>query len=225
MKDIRYEPVVDIGKDDALLVVDIQNDFMPAGALPVAQGDMIVRGINAVMKLFNRCGASVVLTQDWHPQGHHSFASAHEGKAPYDPYDAPGLGPVLWPDHCVQGTHGADFHPELDTDMAHAAIRKGYHLLIDSYSGFFENDMKTQTGLEGYLRTRGVRRVFVCGLALDYCVYYTASDAMKTGFEVYIVMDLTRAAGSPGDSISTAIETLASAGVRFVNSPEVRHGG
>ncbi|HOO46750.1 MAG TPA: bifunctional nicotinamidase/pyrazinamidase [Deltaproteobacteria bacterium] len=224
LKDIRYEQSSVIGVSDALLVVDVQNDFMPSGALPVEQGDTIVTGINALMKLFSDFSASVVLTQDWHPAGHHSFASAHKGKAPYDPYDAPGLGPVLWPDHCVQSTPGADFHPELDTGMAHAAIRKGYHPFIDSYSGFFENDRTTPTGLEGYLHDRGVQRVFVCGLALDYCVFYTALDAIKTGFEVYVVADLTRAVGSPPDGVSTALETLISAGARFVHSPAIRHG-
>lgn len=224
LKDIRYEQAAVIGVSDALLVVDVQNDFMPSGALPVEQGDTIVPGINALMKLFSDFSASVVLTQDWHPAGHHSFASAHKGKAPYDPYDAPGLGPVLWPDHCVQSTPGADFHPELDTGMAHAAIRKGYHPFIDSYSGFFENDRTTPTGLEGYLHDRGVQRVFVCGLALDYCVFYTALDAIKTGFEVCVVADLTRGVGSPPDSVSTALETLTSAGARFVHSPAIRHG-
>ncbi|MBN2297325.1 MAG: bifunctional nicotinamidase/pyrazinamidase [Deltaproteobacteria bacterium] len=225
MKDIRYEPAAAAGENDALLVIDMQNDFMPAGALPVAQGDIIVDGINALMQVFSECGASVVLTQDWHPKGHHSFASAHEGKAPYDPYDAPGLGPVLWPDHCVQGTIGADFHPGLNTFMAHAVIRKGYNPSIDSYSGFLENDLKTSTGLGGYLHGRGVQRVFVCGLALDYCVFYTASDAMKTGFEVYVVMDLTRAVVSPENSVSTALETLTSEGARYIDSPAIRLKG
>lgn len=217
-QDIHFEPTANVGEHDALLVIDMQNDFMPGGALPVEQGDDIIAGVNTLMKIFSVSGAPVVLTQDWHPAGHHSFASVHEGKAPFDLYEASGLGPVLWPDHCVQGTGGADFHHNLDTQLARAIIRKGCHMAIDSYSGFLENDKQTRTGLDGYLKDRNVRRIFVCGLALDYCVFYTAADALDNGYEVYVVGDLTKAVASPEDSVSNALETLVGSGARFIDS-------
>jgi nicotinamidase/pyrazinamidase len=221
-QDIPYELSATIRGDDALVVVDLQYDFMPGGALPVEDGDLIISGVNTRMQLFNQSGATVVLTQDWHPSGHHSFASSHEGKNPYDLYDAPGLGPVLWPDHCVQGTHGADFHENVNTRLAHATIRKGYHMAIDSYSGFLENDKQTHTGLDGYLKDRNVRRVFVCGLALDYCVFYSAADALDNGYEVYVVIDLTKAVASPKDSVSHALETLFRSGAKFIDSGAIQ---
>jgi nicotinamidase/pyrazinamidase len=221
-QDIQYESFVTVSEHDALLVVDMQNDFMPKGALPVDEGDMIVNGVNSMMKLFNESGSSVVLTQDWHPEGHHSFASAHEDKEPYDVYDADGLGPVLWPDHCVQGSAGAAFHHEINTNLAHGIIRKGYHLSIDSYSGFVENDKKTSTGLNGYLKDRKIRRVFVCGLALDYCVFYTAEDALNKGYEVYVILDLTKAVASPQGSVSNALEALTGAGAKYINYRDIR---
>ncbi len=217
-QDIHYELSATLRRDDALVVVDLQYDFMPGGALPVDQGDTIVSGVNTLMQLFGDSGATVVLTQDWHPAGHHSFASAHEGRNPYDLYDAPGLGPVLWPDHCVQGSAGADLHHELKTFLAHAIIRKGYHKAIDSYSGFVENDRQTSTGLDGYLGDRNVRRIFVCGLALDYCVFYTAADALNKGYEVYVVADLTKAVASPDDSVARAVETMTAAGAKYICS-------
>ena len=217
-QDITYEPSATLRGDDALVVVDMQYDFMPGGALPVDQGDAIVSGVNTLMQLFGESGATLVLTQDWHPAGHHSFASAHEGKNPYDLYDAPGLGPVLWPDHCVQGSHGADFNHKLKTQFAHAIVRKGYHKGIDSYSGFLENDRQTRTGLDGYLKDRNVRRIFVCGLALDYCVFYTAADALDNGYEVYVVLDLTKAVASLKDSVVNALETMTNAGAKYICS-------
>ena len=221
-QDIPYEISATLRGDDALIVVDLQYDFMPGGALPVEDGDVIISGVNTLMQLFHQSGATVVLTQDWHPAGHHSFASSHEGKNPYDLYDAPGLGPVLWPDHCVQGTHGADFHRAVNARLAHATIRKGYHMAIDSYSGFLENDKKTRTGLDGYLKDRNVRRIFVCGLALDYCVFFSAVDALDNGYEVYVVPDLTKAVASPEDSVSRALETLIRAGARFIESGAIQ---
>jgi nicotinamidase/pyrazinamidase len=221
-QDIQYESSVTVSEHDALLVVDMQNDFMPTGALPVVGGDMIVNGINSMMKLFNEGGSSVVLTQDWHPDGHHSFASAHKDKEPYDAYDADGLGPVLWPDHCAQGSPGAAFHKGLNTHLAHGIIRKGYHLSIDSYSGFVENDKKTPTGLDGYLKDRKTRRVFVCGLALDYCVFYTAEDALNKGYAVYVILDLTKAVDSPQGSVSHALETLTGAGANYINYRDIQ---
>src|SRR4030042_5623063 len=163
MSDIRYSKDVVVMPDDALVVVDLQPDFMPGGNLPVSGGDEIVGGINRILPLFK----TVVATQDWHPKDHRSFASTHPGKSPYDLFEAPGLGPVLWPDHCVQGSRGAAFHPDFEVDRATLILRKGYHRDIDSYSALKENDMTTETGLSGYLKTKKIHRVFLSGLALD----------------------------------------------------------
>jgi nicotinamidase/pyrazinamidase len=218
LKDLVYVKTGKPAFGDALAVIDMQNDFIPGGALAVQEGDVIIEGINRVMGLFNRSDLPVVLTQDWHPADHRSFASAHPGMSPYDPFEAQGIGPVLWPDHCVQGSHGAGFHKDLETRYAHAVIRKGYHRDIDSYSGFLENDGKTRTGLDGYLRDRGTRRLFVCGLALDYCVFFTASHGRDLGYEVCVIADLARPVGSPPDSLSLALETMTEKGVRFARS-------
>ena len=206
---------------DGLLVVDIQNDFMPGGALPVAEGDTIVTGANALMGLFSGLSLPIVLTQDWHSRDHRSFASTHAEKKPFDVYNEPGIGPVLWPNHCVQGSSGADFHRNLNVGSSHAVIRKGYHTAVDSYSGFLENDKKTHTGLNGYLRDRGVKRIFVCGLAMDYCVFYTASDGIDLGYEVILLTDLTKPVGSPPDSVSLALETLMAKGACFAKAGAV----
>lgn len=192
----------------ALLVIDVQNDFCPSGELAVAGGDEIVTGINALMADFD----AVVLTQDWHPAGHSSFASSHDGKAPYDMMKMPYGDQVLWPDHCVQGTDGGAFHPMLETDRADLIIRKGYNPAIDSYSAFFENDHKTPTGLEGYLRTRGITEVTVVGLALDFCVNFSAVDAAKLGFKVAVRRDLCRAIDLNG-SLAEATAGMTAAGV------------
>jgi len=223
--DIDYLPSVTTEKGDALLVVDMQNDFMPGGALPVAEGDSIIAGVNTLAASFFIAGLTVVLTQDWHCRGHSSFASAHKNAKPFDPFSAPGIGPVLWPDHCVQGTWGADFHENLETENAHAFIRKGYRPHIDSYSAFLENDHATETGLDGYLRTRGVRRLFACGLALDYCVFYSALDGAGKGYEVYCIADLTRPVGSPPESVSHALSVMAQKGVHFVKAAAIRLSG
>jgi nicotinamidase/pyrazinamidase len=217
-----YNEWVKLGGGDALVVVDMQNDFMPGGALAVKDGDAIIAGVNGQMERFHAAGHPVVLTQDWHTPGHASFASAHVGKNPFEPFEAPGLGPVLWPDHCVQGTPGADFHKRLKTEHAQAVIRKGFHRDIDSYSGFLENDRKTPTGLDGYLRARGVSRLFLCGIALDYCVFFTACDGADLGYAVYVAMNLTKPVGSPSDSISNALETMTEKGVHFIGSEEIR---
>ena len=192
----------------ALIVIDVQNDFCPKGALAVAGGDEIVAGINALMGQFD----AVVLTQDWHPAGHSSFATSHAGKSPYDLIDMPYGPQVLWPDHCIQGTDGAAFHPALDSDHADLIIRKGYNPAIDSYSAFFENDHKTPTGLEGYLRTRGIAKVTLVGLALDFCVNYSAIDAAKLGFDVTVRKELCRAIDLNG-SLADAEAAMAAAGV------------
>jgi nicotinamidase/pyrazinamidase len=193
---------------EALIVIDVQNDFCPGGALAVADGDAIVAGINALMGEFG----AVVLTQDWHPAGHSSFASAHPGVAPFASIDMPYGPQTLWPDHCVQGTPGAAFHPALATDRADLIIRKGFRPGIDSYSAFFENDRATPTGLEGYLRTRGLTRLTFVGLATDYCVAWSALDAARLGFAATVRMDLCRAIDL-GGSLDAALAAMRAAGV------------
>jgi len=214
--------IEDIGVNDtdALIVVDLQNDFMPSGALAVKNGDEIVRPINRLAGDFHRQGNHVVMTQDWHPVGHLSFASSH-GMKPYDPYESDGIGPVLWPDHCVQGSLGAEFHPDIQTEFANVIIRKGYHAAVDSYSTFVENDKKTPTGLSGYLRTLGKKRIFLCGLALDYCIYHSALDGRDLGFEVVVPIDLSRAIDSPPGRLSDALKTMAERQVQFARSTEI----
>ena len=173
---------------DVLLVVDVQNDFCPGGNLPVPNGDEVVSIVNRLGSRF----AHVVLTQDWHPRGHRSFASSHPGRKPFETITLPYGDQVLWPDHCVQGATGAEFHGRLQVPHAELVLRKGYRREIDSYSAFYENDHTTPTGLAGYLRERGLGRVFVAGLALDFCVRYSAEDAHRCGFEVVVVEDACR---------------------------------
>lgn len=198
--------------DHALVVVDVQNDFCPGGALAVAGGDQIVAGINKLMPEFG----TVVLTQDWHPAGHSSFASTHADKSPMDMIEM-SYGPqVLWPDHCIQGSPGAAFHPDLETDRASLIIRKGSNPAIDSYSAFFENDHQTPTGLEGYLRTLGIKRLTFVGLATDFCVNYSALDAANLGFEVDVQLSLCRGIDLEG-SLKTALEGFAAKGIRSVD--------
>ena len=191
----------------ALIVIDVQNDFCPGGALAVPDGDAIIPGINALMGDFD----AVILTQDWHPAGHSSFASSH-GAEPMTLTEMPYGPQVLWPDHCVQGTEGAAFHKDLMSDRADLIIRKGYNPAIDSYSAFFENDKTTPTGLEGYLRTRGIDSLTMVGLATDFCVNYSAVDASRLGFTVTVRQDLCRAIDFDG-SLSAAVEGMAGAGV------------
>lgn len=194
----------------ALLVIDVQNDFCPGGALAVAGGDEIVDGINALMTDFD----AVILTQDWHPAGHSSFASSHQAE-PFSLTDMPYGPQVLWPDHCVQGTDGAAFHNDLRTD-ADLIIRKGHNPDIDSYSAFFENDKTTPTGLDGYLKTRGVTAVTLVGLATDYCVAYSALDAAKLSFDVTVRLDLCRAIDMDG-SLAAALDQMRAAGVSLID--------
>ena len=194
--------------DDALVVVDIQYDFLPGGSLAVAGGDEIIEPINALAKRFH----NVVLTQDWHPAGHISFASSHAGMQPFQTIELPYGTQVLWPDHCIIGTRGAQISVALDIPHAQAIIRKGYRETIDSYSGFKENDHRTQTGLAGYLRERGLKRLFICGLATDYCVAWTAEDGMAAGFECVVVEDATRAIDNDG-SLAAAWKRLDALGV------------
>ncbi len=192
----------------ALIVIDVQNDFCPGGALAVSEGDQIVTGINALMQE----ASAVILTQDWHPGGHSSFASSHPDKAPYDMIEMPYGPQVLWPDHCIQGTQGAAFHPGLDTTRADLVIRKGYNPAIDSYSAFFENDHKTPTGLQGYLQTRGLTELTLVGLATDFCVNFSAVDAARLGFDVTVRQDLCRAIDLDG-SLQAALNGMTQAGV------------
>lgn len=195
---------------EALIVIDVQTDFCPGGALAVAGGDQIVPGINALMAQAD----AVVLTQDWHPVNHSSFASQHDGAVPFSLIDMPYGPQVLWPDHCIQGTDGAGFHPDLAVDRAELIIRKGFRRGIDSYSAFFENDHTTPTGLEGYLRSRGIDRLVMVGLATDFCVNYSAVDAAKLGFQVQVRADLCRAIDLDG-SLAAAVQGMQQAGVQI----------
>ncbi|MFV0243740.1 MAG: bifunctional nicotinamidase/pyrazinamidase [Qingshengfaniella sp.] len=192
----------------ALLVIDVQNDFCEGGALAVPDGSAVVALINTMMADAD----TVILTQDWHPAGHSSFATQHPGKAPLEVIKLPYGDQVLWPDHCVQGTTGADFHPGLDVARARAVIRKGMRPGVDSYSAFFENDRATPTGLEGYLRSLGVTRLTLAGLALDFCVGYSALDAARLGFEVEVITGACRAIDA-GGSLAGAQQAMAAAGV------------
>jgi nicotinamidase/pyrazinamidase len=202
---------------DALILVDIQNDFCPGGALAVTDGDSVVNVANALAPRM----PLVVATQDWHPPGHESFASEHEGRSPGEVVDLHGLDQVLWPDHCVQGTAGAKFHPHLNLCPVEAIFRKGTDKTVDSYSGFFDNGRRKDTGLAAFLRGRGVKRVYVMGLATDYCVKFTAVDAAEQGFETFLVEDGCRAVElEKGDSLR-AVHAMEEAGVRLITSEEV----
>ena len=201
------------GTKDALIVVDVQNDFCPGGRLAVQKGDEVVPLVNALAQRF----ANVVLTQDWHPPGHQSFATSHPGRKPFDSIKLPYGEQVLWPDHCVQGSDGAALHKDLSVPQAQLLIRKGYNKDVDSYSAFLEADRKTRTGLEGYLEERGIKRVFVCGLATDFCVAWTALDARKLGFAAAVIEDACRAIDNQG-SLAAAWEKVKKAGVMRVQS-------
>ncbi len=201
-----------LGAQDILLVVDIQNDFCPGGSLSVPRGDEVVPLINGLAGKF----AHVVLTQDWHPRGHLSFASSHPGKKPYQTIEVAYGTQVLWPDHCVQGTEGAAFREDLAVPHAELVLRKGYHREIDSYSAFFENDRNTRTGLAGYLRERGLRRVFLAGLAFDFCVRYSAEDAHREGFQAIVIEDACRGIDVDGSMAATR-ELFKTLGIRCIS--------
>ncbi|SPJ26866.1 bifunctional nicotinamidase/pyrazinamidase [Falsiruegeria mediterranea] len=195
---------------NALIVIDVQIDFCPGGALAVAGGDQIVPGVNAMMVDFD----AVILTQDWHPAGHSSFASSHQDKSPFEMIEMPYGPQVLWPDHCVQGAEGAAFYPGLDTS-GDLIIRKGFRSGVDSYSAFFENDQTTPTGLEGYLRTRGITQLTMVGLALDFCVHFSAVDAARLGFQVTVDRTQCRAIDMDG-SLAAAEAAMRDAGVTLI---------
>ena len=196
---------------DVLVIVDIQNDFCPGGALAVPHGDEIVPAVNRLAAEF----AHVVLTQDWHPRGHASFASSHLGKQPFDTLEVSHSEQILWPDHCVQGTRGAAFHPDLDVQHAELVLRKGFRAPVDSYSAFFENDHRTPTGLVGYLKERRFERITLCGLATDFCVFYSAIDGRQSGFEVTVVTDACRGIDIDG-SLAIAMHSMKEAGVTLL---------
>ena len=198
---------------DVLIVVDVQNDFCPGGALAVADGDKVVDVIHRTAPAFEH----VILTQDWHPPGHHSFACVHQGKRHFDLIEVAHGTQTLWPDHCVQGTWGAEFHPSLRLPQVELILRKGFRPHIDSYSAFFENDRTTPTGLGGYLRERGLTRVFLVGLAYDYCVGYSALDARRLGFDAVIVRDACRAIDLDG-SVAKIEAEFVEAGVALIES-------
>ena len=204
------------GEHDVFLVVDIQNDFCPGGSLAVPRGDEVVPVINALAAKF----AHVVLTQDWHPRGHLSFASSHAGKQPFQTIDVVYGTQILWPDHCVQGTVGAAFRDDLSIPHAELVLRKGYHRDIDSYSAFYENDRKTTTGLAGYLRERGLTRVFLAGLAFDFCVRYSGEDARREGFEVVVFEDACRSIDVDGSAAATR-EKFRSLNIRCVSADAI----
>ncbi|MGQ9543793.1 MAG: bifunctional nicotinamidase/pyrazinamidase [Candidatus Bathyarchaeia archaeon] len=220
LEELKLAPGVEVMEDDALIIVDMQNDFMPSGALPVNGGDEIVGSINSLAGEFNSHGKIIVMTQDWHPPRHLSFASSHDME-PYTPYSSEGIGPLLWPDHCVQGSTGADFHPAIEVKFARAIIRKGFRINIDSYSIFIENDKRTYTGLSGYLKTLGVTRIFLCGLALDYCIFYSAMDGRRLGFNIVIPIDLSKAIDSPPGHLSETLELMVGEGVQFCKSTDI----
>ncbi|SMO89148.1 bifunctional nicotinamidase/pyrazinamidase [Gracilimonas mengyeensis] len=201
----------------ALIIVDVQNDFCPGGALEVPNGDQVVPPINALMQQFD----CVVQTQDWHPEDHHSFASSHADKKAFETTEMDYGEQVLWPDHCVQGTEGAAFHPDLETKPVQMIVRKGYRKAIDSYSAFFENDHETVTGLHGYLQARGVDEVYVTGLATDFCVKWTALDAAKLGYKVKLVKDAVRGIDMDG-SVDVALDEMQEAGVEFLESGDLK---
>lgn len=207
------------GSKSVLIAVDVQNCFVEGGTLPVAKGSEVVPVINRISTAFE----NIVVTQDWHTKGHASFASAYDGKKPFETTKLSYGTQVLWPDHCVQGTKDAELHKDLSLPSAQLIIRKGYHPKVDSYSAFMEADAKTATGLSGYLKQRGIKTVFVTGLATDFCVAWTAIDARAAGFEVYVVEDACRAIDLNG-SLAAAWKNMAAKGVKRIQSDDIQVG-
>jgi nicotinamidase/pyrazinamidase len=210
----------------ALLEVDVQNDFCPGGALAVDRGNEVADPLNRLAFLFSRNGGRVIATQDWHTADHISFASSHPGKKIGEIIDLPAVkAQVLWPDHCVQGTEGAKFHKNLDLTLVHLIVRKGYRQELDSYSVFYENDRKTPTGMDGFLKGLGIKSVFLGGLATDYCVFYSAIDAMGHGYETFVFTDAVRGVGFPDGSIETALKLMEEAGIHLIDSGDIEEWG
>ncbi|MHC5078062.1 MAG: bifunctional nicotinamidase/pyrazinamidase [Planctomycetota bacterium] len=208
-------------RTDALIVVDIQNDFCPMGALPVSHGDTVVPIINRLVRQF----PLAVATQDWHPPGHISFASSHPGKNPFDVIDVEGVEQILWPDHCVQGTEGSAFHPDFDARPYHAVVRKGMAPHLDSYSAFRDNAHVASTGLAGYLRERGIDTVWIAGLATDFCVTFTAHDALDHGFQTRILIDACRGIDVPPGSLEAKLTEIQNRGGRIVHGRSLPESG
>jgi nicotinamidase/pyrazinamidase len=207
----------------ALLEIDVQNDFCPGGALAVEGGDEVADTLNRLAALFAQRGGRVIATQDWHPADHVSFAASHQGKKPGDAVDLPAVkGQVLWPSHCIRGSFGAAFHPRLDLEPLHLILRKGFRKNLDSYSAFFENDRKTPTGLEGFLKGLSIDSIVLGGLAVDYCVLYSALDAAALGFKTLVVRDAVRGVGVPEGSVERAFDTLEKEGILVVDSGEIQ---
>ncbi len=212
-------------KDSALILVDLQNDFCPGGAMAVEGGDEIIEGVNSLQRMRDETGARpwerVVATMDWHPEGHISFASSHSGKEAYQLIEVEGLEQNLWPDHCVAGEEGARFHRELDTREVELIVRKGTRRELDSYSAFFENDGKSPTGLHGYLQDFGIRNVFICGLAFDWCVFFSAKDAHRLGYRTQVVEDLSRAVDLPRGFAGERRSEMERLGIELIRSSEL----
>ena len=205
-----------INTNSALLMIDIQNDFCPGGALAVDEGDKIVSNVNSIQEKFT----VKILTQDWHPKNHKSFASNHKNKDPMSTTQMFYGTQVLWPDHCIQGTEGSRFHAKLITDNADLIIRKGFRPEIDSYSAFFENDQKTPTGLDGYLKSRGINKIYLCGLALDFCVYFSAIDGAKLGYDVTVIKNACRAIDL-NNSLENSLNDMKGKGVKLLSTSEL----
>jgi len=211
-----HQTIMQLQPTDALLVIDVQNDFMPGGALAVADGDAVVPIINTLATKFDH----VILTQDWHPTAHISFATTHADKNPYDVIQAPYGPQTLWPEHCLQHTEGAAFHRALDIPHAELILRKGFRRHIDSYSAFLENDHRTPTGLAGYLRERNLQRLFLCGLAYDFCVRYSAIDGKNLGFETIVIEDATRPVNL-SNSITETNEAFTTTGIECITAGDI----
>jgi nicotinamidase/pyrazinamidase len=201
---------------NTLLIIDVQNDFCPGGALEVPDGDTIIPVINSLISSFD----AVIQTQDWHPEGHHSFASSHDGKDPFDTIEMDYGDQVLWPDHCVQGSSGAEFHPDLNTTKTEVIIRKGFRKEIDSYSTFYENDQKTPTGLTGYLKEREISELYVAGLATDFCVKWSVIDGLREKFKVHIIEDAVKGIDIDG-SVEQAWKDMKDAGAEITSSEKI----
>lgn len=218
LKDVLAADAMKVTARDALLVIDVQNCFIPGGTLPVPNGEQVVPIINDIAGKFS----CVVMTQDWHTPGHISFASTH-GKEPFSLIDLPYGKQVMWPDHCVQNTDDAKLHADLDTSKANLILRKGFNPKVDGYSAFFDNDRKTPTGLTGYLKARSIRRIFVCGLATDFCVMWSSVDARKDGFQVVVLEDASRGIDVRG-SMEAGWKEMTKAGVKRANSTDLQFG-